>query len=438
MKIIVAVIIYDRFNNLKLWIDIWNQSDKENSELVIIHNYKNEEDRRIYKNYCIDNEVKCISRQNVGMDIGAMQDVFMQRLKGFNNAWDYLLWVTDDTIPIHKNFIQQYIKKFKELNKVGVVALEISNEVKRHIRTSGFMIRKDCSLKIIFEANPIKTKNDCYQFEHRSRNSFLEQVNRMGLIAVDVSPKLKTAPLWDTEIRAYLNRWNEFDKNFNDIQRTKDKVIIICPIYNSFPQIISSLICQTHKNWNLVLIHDGKASEQLKYMIGMYGDSRIIFLESEERKGNWGHFYRQFGIDNIDNLVADAEYVVITNADNYHVPPYLEKMIEGFNNREIVATYCSAMVHSYISNQQVTHLDVGQTSSTELKWEQYNFGVLQCKLERGYIDCAGIMVKKECAQKVGWNDIVTHSSDWTYISDIIKEYGENRINKVNGCLLVHN
>jgi len=438
MKIIVAVIIYDRFNNLKLWIDIWKQCITDNSELVIIHNYKNDDDKNKYKEYCSDSNIKYISRPNIGMDIGAMQDVFMQRLKGFNNDWDYLLWVTDDTIPIQKNFIQQYLDKFKSNNKIGVVALEISNEVKRHIRTSGFMIRKDCSLKIVFEANPIKTKNDCYLFEHRSKNSFLEQVNRMSLIAIDVSNKLKTAPLWDTEIRAYLNRWNEFDKNFNSIKRVKDKVIIICPIYNSYPQIISSLICQTHKNWVLVLIHDGKASENLKNIIGHYADSRIIFLESETRKGNWGHFYRQFGIDNIDNFTPDAEYVVITNADNYHVPIYLEKMMGAFNSQDIVATYCSSMVHSYLSNQQVSHLDVGQTSSTELKWEQYTFGTIQCKLELGYIDCAGIMVKKECAQKVGWNDIVTHSSDWTYISDIIKEYGENRINKVNGCLLVHN
>lgn len=438
MKIIVAVIIYDRFNNLKLWIDIWKQCITDNAELVIIHNYKNEEDRDKYGSYCSDSGIKYISRKNVGMDIGAMQDVFMQRLKCFNNDWDYLLWVTDDTIPIHKNFIQQYIKKFNESKRVGVVALEMSNDFKRHIRTSGFMIRKDCSLKIVFEANPIKTKNDCYIFEHLSKNSFLEQVNRAGMIAIDVSAQLKTAPLWDTEIRANLKRWSEFDKNFEEVNRVKDKVIIICPIYNSYPQIISSLICQTHKNWNLVLIHDGKASEQLKYMIGMYGDSRIIFLESEERKGNWGHFYRQFGIDNIDNLVADAEYVVITNADNYHIPAYLEKMLEGFNSQDIVATYCSEMVHNYLTPQQVTYLDIGQQSSTELRWEDYTFGVNQCKLEFGRIDCAGIMVKKECAQKVGWNDIVTHSSDWTYISDIIKEYGEKRINKVNGCLLVHN
>jgi hypothetical protein len=438
MKIIVAVIIYDRFNNLKLWIDIWKQCITDNAELVIVHNYKNEDDKKKYKEYCDDNNIECVSRPNIGMDIGAMQDVFMQRLKGFNNSWDYLLWVTDDTIPINKNFIEQYIQKFKESNKVGVVALEISNDFKKHIRTSGFMIRKDCSLKIVFESNPVRTKNDCYLFEHLSKNSFLEQVNRMGLIAIDVSPKLKTAPLWDTEIRAYLNRWVEFDKNFEDIKRVKDKVIVICPIYNSYPQIISSLICQTHKNWILVLIHDGKASGSLKNIIGHYADSRIIFLESETRKGNWGHFYRQFGIDNIDNLVPDAEYVVITNADNYHVPTYLEKMMEGFITQDIVATYCSTMVHSYLSPQQVTYLEVGQQSSTELRWEDYTWGTNQCKLEFGRIDCAGIMVKKECAQKVGWNDIVTHSSDWTYISDIIKEYGEKRINKVNGCLLVHN
>ncbi len=43
MTTIVAVVVYNRINNIKTWINCYNQCNKEGAELIIIHNYYNDE-----------------------------------------------------------------------------------------------------------------------------------------------------------------------------------------------------------------------------------------------------------------------------------------------------------------------------------------------------------------------------------------------------------
>jgi len=213
MKVIVAVIIYDRLNNLQEWIRCWKMCNTQNAELIIIHNYKNNTDRSIYNNLCMVNGIKHIPRPNIGMDIGALQDVFRGRLKDFPNEWDYLLWAADDTISMNKEFISLYMEQMKKIDR-GVVCLELSKEAKLHIRTTGFMIDQLTASHISFPVEKILTKEHCWQFEHRSKDSFLEQVIRQGKQAIQVHPDLRKSYLWDTHSRGWMGRWIEHYKEF--------------------------------------------------------------------------------------------------------------------------------------------------------------------------------------------------------------------------------
>lgn len=213
MKILVVVVVYDRFKNLETWLKCWKICNKENSELIIIHNYKNNIDRNIYSTLCISNNITYIPRLNVGMDIGALQDIFRGRLENFPNQWDYILWVADDTLPMSKTFISLYKEEMKKINR-GVVCLEISKEFKLHIRTTGFMIDQLTASKITFPVNNILTKEHCWQFEHKSIDSFLEQVNKLGNKVMQIHPQLNQSCLWDTHSRSSLNRWEEHYKEF--------------------------------------------------------------------------------------------------------------------------------------------------------------------------------------------------------------------------------
>ena len=169
------------------------------------------------------------------------------------------------------------------------------------------------------------------------------------------------------------------------------------------------MICQTYPNWELRLIHDGKSDfDLIERLVTTINDKRITYIQTPQRVGNWGHSLRRDEL-NILKLRNDVDYVVITNADNFHVPTYCEYMVNAFKS------YCSDMVHSY------------------KKW-----GVIPCSMKLGYVDCAGVMLRKDVACEIGWRDVLSHSSDWTYFDDVIKKYGVEKFTKANGCLLIHN
>jgi hypothetical protein len=408
MRIVVCVIVFNRYDNISRWLNCWKVCNQSNAELVILHNDNGESEK--FKSLCKLHSIRYIKRQNIGLDIGAFQDVVKERMAGFPNDWTHLLWCTDDVIPMTKNFIDPFIKTLQNKN-VGLAAMQISKAMPSniiHVRTTGFCLRKETASKLQFPADPITTKHECYLFEHKAGPKTLcEQVRRMGLDVLQVAPAT-TSPLFDTGYWKRLNREDEHAEVFGGKKRG-DKVTFVCTIYNTYPQIISALILQTHKNWELILIHDGP-SEKVKSYIP--DDNRITYIETKERKGNYGHHLRQWALNEFDL----GDYVVVSNADNYYVPTFIEYMLKGFKkSHTAVATYCTETVHSYKA------------------WQ-----VLPAKMEKGFLDCGAVMIKSNIAKEVGWRDITDHSADWTYFQDIASKYSWRNFISVRGALFVHN
>lgn len=419
MKTIVAIVVFNRLQNVQLWIRCWKQCEQNGAELVIIHNYYGDQNELVkFKTLCENEGVKYVPRDAKGFDIGAFQDVCKERLPGFPNDWDNLLWITDDVIPMSRDFISPFTAKLSEAT-IGLACMEISPSVTMHVRTTGFAIKKETSVKLTFPADPVTTKEHCYAFEHRGdpRGILYNQIILMGLRCEMVAPA-GVSPLWDTGYWKRLDRQAEHDATFPSENKQGDKVLFICPIFDMYPQIISSLICQTHKNWELLLIHNGPCDNNLRGIVNSYEDKRVTFIEYPEQTGKWGHPLRRWALNEVKEgrLCRDADFLVVTNADNYHVPSYCDYLLKGFNRKHTtVATYCENMVHNYKA------------------WQ-----VIPCRLHLGYIDCAGVMVKKDIACEVGWRDVDGHSSDFTYFSDIAAKYGPSNFVPVKGCLLVHN
>ena len=215
MKTIVSIIVYSRTENIKRWISCWQKCDNKNAELVVIHNTDEKVKPDKIKALCDANGIKYFERDNFGMDIGAFKDVCGGKIKGFPE-FDNLLWITDDVVPMAKDFIKPYTSlKGKD---VGVVCLEISEIIKTHIRTSAFLIDKETASKLKFAK--LLTKVDCYEFEHRSRDSFYEQVIGMGKKVIQAET-LESASLWDTGQRSNFKRWDEHNKAFTEKKGNK-------------------------------------------------------------------------------------------------------------------------------------------------------------------------------------------------------------------------
>lgn len=203
-----------------------------------------------------------------------------------------------------------------------------------------------------------------------------------------------------------------------------NNVVFICPVYNNRPIIIESLLEQSHKNWNLLLIHDGpndKSRFDVRRYVDFFADNRVTYLETEARQQQYGHPLRKMSLEKIKSgeWFPGCDFIVITNNDNYHCPAFCSKLVDGFDP-ETVMTYCGQMVHNY-----------------------FDYATVPITFQRARIDIAACMIRRHIACDVGWKSM-EHSSDWYFLDEIRARYGSmngisiRNFKQVPGCLVVHN
>ena len=183
--------------------------------------------------------------------------------------------------------------------------------------------------------------------------------------------------------------------------------------------LLSSLRLQTLQNFNVVVMHDGP-DEATRAVVDDHmtvAPSRCRYVESQRRFNDYGHSLRDIGISE-----ADAEYVLLTNGDNYYSPRLIEYAHEAVwkNALDLVAWN---MVHS--------HSHPGNTRNTS--YSPFNVFPLPYR-----IDVGAFLARTSLARQHGFRD-KTHDGDATYLLDIIESAaGSLRIGKIEKTLMMHN
>jgi glycosyltransferase involved in cell wall biosynthesis len=192
------------------------------------------------------------------------------------------------------------------------------------------------------------------------------------------------------------------------------KIEFIRPTYarvNHLITIIGSLMAQSNPNWTAHVVADCPPEEiqdAMKTIVEFFNDDRIKLTILPERKNDWGHTPRQYGLDN-----ATEEWVVMTGEDNYYVPHFVDIMLEESKNQHFV--YCD-MVHNWTNKQYIPILS---------------------KLQLGKIDIGSFMTKTNMAQKIKLKK--EHEwADWFFVQEFQNKYKMAKYKKVNRVLYVHN
>lgn len=118
-------------------------------------------------------------------------------------------------------------------------------------------------------------------------------------------------------------------------------VSIVVPVYNNqntISRCIDSLINQTIKNIEIILINNA-SSDKTEQIIEKYvgKDSRIIY-----------HYINIIGVSNARNLgisVANGNYLLFVDADDYIEPNFAEIMIDNIYNHKL-AVFNINLIHS--------------------------------------------------------------------------------------------
>lgn len=174
--------------------------------------------------------------------------------------------------------------------------------------------------------------------------------------------------------------------------------------------LLNSFRAQTYQHWQVRVVHDGPLSEDDHPRPPLpLTDLRIRFDATAERKQMFGHPHRQAAVAAL--IAGGAEWVGLTNDDNYYVPVYFEWMVAAALEKKADLVYCDA-VHSH------------------KLWKP-----LPGDLRRGHIDVGGFLVHARVAAQVEF-DQFTFAGDWDYISRLrAKARG---VVKVPATLFVHN
>jgi hypothetical protein len=186
--------------------------------------------------------------------------------------------------------------------------------------------------------------------------------------------------------------------------KPKDELTIVCVSYQRYREVhvlINSLLCQTLNNWNLILIHDGP-DPRMEAEVTPYTQrhDNIRFLCTSTRYDDYGYTLRQLGLE-----MADTEFVMFTNDDNYYAPKFLEYMFGAIAGQDLDLVLCN-MIHS--------HRNPGG-------YRQDDYHLFDSFPELYYVDIGNFIVRTDRALSIGFAD-KSYAADGVFIDRLIEEH----------------
>ncbi len=282
-RVLVAVVVYNRFENMVQWINCWNQCEQGGATFLIIHNHDPGTDISRYRDYCLTNGVNYYARPNRGYDIGAFQDIVNDRIRP-DLSWDILFWCTDDTIPMKKDFLTHYINAVNQ-SKVGVSCMHVSNAITRHMRTTGFCIKKAIAKNLVFIKDSLQTKSDCYFFEHSGHNyTILKQIENMNNKVIQITP-IENSLVWDPYPGSCSNleydRWAEHHEEFPKIDNTRVQKICITTVFDRNYKEAGRTMFNSIKKYTDCTGIDFKIITADPEVVNEFGEENCYFITEE-------------------------------------------------------------------------------------------------------------------------------------------------------------
>ena len=102
----------------------------------------------------------------------------------------------------------------------------------------------------------------------------------------------------------------------------KVDVSIIIPCYNRWsflPKVIESIVFQTFKNWEIIIIDDASNNTPIK----LEQNERTRYFRLDERRGSG--YARNFGVEH-----CNGEFILFVDDDALIGPTYIASLLRDF------------------------------------------------------------------------------------------------------------
>ena len=194
-----------------------------------------------------------------------------------------------------------------------------------------------------------------------------------------------------------------------------DKVSIIVPVYNAQDTIekcLESLLGQTYKNIEVVVINDGSVDNTLK-IIDKFNDIRLKVTSTENRGISAA---RNLGIKN-----STGEFICFCDADDFYEKNYVEKLLSMFDE-DVVMTACDYVRKTKVRQPKEKFSTFSRNEALkELFSDRYLFVQLWNK-----------MIRKDFIQNLQFDEKVkTFGEDVVFAFNYLKSCPDNLIVNTN-------
>src|SRR3990167_5599743 len=111
----------------------------------------------------------------------------------------------------------------------------------------------------------------------------------------------------------------------------KYKISVVMPTWNRaniIQHAIRSVVDQTFKDWELIIVDDG-SEDHTKRIVEEFAHPRIKYIKAEHS----GHVSK---VRNIGNQAASGEIIVVHDSDDIAFPDRLEEIVKAFEDRKSV------------------------------------------------------------------------------------------------------
>ena len=209
-----------------------------------------------------------------------------------------------------------------------------------------------------------------------------EPVRRLKAFDADLESKTRMA------LRA---RYNASDKAGTRL------VSIIMPTYNRAGLItaaINSVVGQTHKNWELLIVDDGSDDETETVVNEFAGDRRIKYLR-KERGGVC--LARNAGLDQ-----AQGERIAFLDSDNVWDREFLALLVTAIETSDVEIAYCGLRMQQ-------------RGGTVGYRGDVFNYA--EC-LKSNYVDLNALMFQRSVIGDIRFDESIRRMNDWDFLLSV--------------------
>lgn len=191
------------------------------------------------------------------------------------------------------------------------------------------------------------------------------------------------------------------------METKNNNVTVVMPAYNAEKTIreaVGSVIAQTVKDWELIVIDDGSTDNTVAILTELAGsDSRIRFLQNEKNSGV--SYTRNRAV-----ALSKGEWIAFLDSDDIWQPQKLEKQLELLNKYpEMVVCYTAS---SFIDDKGNPFEYVMEAI------EELDYKTL---LHKNIMSCSSVMIRSSVMKEIKMPSDKMHEDFFVWLT-VLKKY----------------